>query len=145
MSEREQLVAIARSQLGIRWQHQAALKDVACDCIGLILITAAVYGMPEAKAFASDPDFKGYGRKPDRDKLTLACNRYLIPIQLGEIQPADIVVMRFESDPQHFGLITGVKPHTIIHAHAMARKVVEHGIDHIWRNRFVRAWKFRGI
>src|SRR5262245_8004399 len=37
---RERIIAVALSQEGIAYHHQAALKDVACDCIGLAIIVA---------------------------------------------------------------------------------------------------------
>ena len=32
----EAIVAEAREWIGTAWQHQASLKGVACDCVGLV-------------------------------------------------------------------------------------------------------------
>ena len=53
--------------------------------------------------------------------------------------------MRFNSDPQHFGFLSAVQPDYMIHAYAGARRVVEHGIDHVWQRRIVRAYALRGV
>jgi hypothetical protein len=53
--------------------------------------------------------------------------------------------MRIASDPQHFALLVQDEPPRIIHAYAQARRVTEHGLDHTWTSRIVRAYRFRGI
>jgi NlpC/P60 family putative phage cell wall peptidase len=36
MTTREQIVAAARGWLGTPYHHQASVKGVGCDCLGLI-------------------------------------------------------------------------------------------------------------
>lgn len=142
MIYRAQIAEAARTQIGVRWQHQAALKDVAADCRGLLIIVAGMLGIPEGKAILADARFSGYGRIPDPARLLEACAEYLNP---GRGELGDILLLRFEREPQHFALISRLKPRRMIHAYAQARKVVENGIDHLWMSRVVRTYSFRGI
>lgn len=135
----------ARSWLGTRWQHQAAVKGVGCDCIGFVAGVAQALGMTGAAEFFCDAAIRGYGRQPDPAMLTAACARYLDPVDLIEARPADVLVMRFAAEPQHFALISRRDPDYILHAYAQARKVVENRIDGVWRARIVSAWRYRGI
>ena len=106
-------------------------------------------GLPDALAWAGDPILKGYGRSPDPRLLMAGCHRYLEPIAIAAAEAGDILVLRFERDPQHFAILS--EPARMIHAYATARKVCETGIDgnwrwgKCWRSMIVSAWRFRGV
>ena len=34
--KRQDIIIEAKEWLGTKWQHQASLKQVACDCVGLV-------------------------------------------------------------------------------------------------------------
>lgn len=145
MTARAQIIAEARTWLGTKWHHQASLKGVGCDCIGLVAGVALACGIAEAQAFYVDWEILGYGRHPDPQMLMRACDRYLDRKADLTAEPADILVMRFEREPQHFGIVTDTTPRTMIHSLAGARKVVEHRIDELWQSRVVRVYSFRGL
>jgi hypothetical protein len=67
----------------------------------------------------------------------------LDPIPAAAVDVGDVLVMRFERDPQHFALVSQRTPLHIIHAYAQAKKVVEHIVDATWRKRIVKAYRFR--
>jgi cell wall-associated NlpC family hydrolase len=69
----------------------------------------------------------------------------LDPIDRDAAQPGDILLMRFNAGPQHFAFLSSSAPDYMIHAYAGARRVVEHGIDYVWRRRIVGAYALRGI
>jgi len=145
MIARADIIAEAREWLGTRWHHGASLKGVGCDCIGLVVGVAGMCGVAEAEAFWVDWELAGYGRQPDPAVLLRACDKYLDRRPGLNPAAADVVVMRFEREPQHFGIATDAEPMTMIHSLAAARKVVEHGLDSLWRGRIVRLYSFRGI
>lgn len=145
MVERAAIVAEARDWIGTRWQHQASLKGVACDCIGLVAGVARALGIGAAAEFDSTPNLKTYGRQPDPDVLLAGCDRLLDRIDLADTDLGDVLVMKFETEPQHFGIVSRVDPPYMIHALAQARKVVEHRIDGIWLSRILRTYRFRGV
>lgn len=144
MVSRADIVNEARSWLGTRWQHQAALKGVGCDCIGFVAGVARELGIAGAAEFFATPALRSYGRQPE-PKLLAACDALLDPIAMAEAGPGDVLVLKFETEPQHFGIISESAPPYMLHALAHARRVVEHRIDAIWRSRLVRAYRFRGV
>ena len=125
-------------------KHQACLKGVAADCLGLIGGVAIELGIYGGREWASDPDLHNYGRQPDPKVLIAACDRYLDRIAIATATLADILVMRFKVDPQHFALISQVNPMYLIHAYAQVRRVVENGVK-VSGATIVCAYRFRGI
>ena len=143
MIARATVVATAREWLGTRWQHQASLKGIGCDCIGLVVGVAHECGVAEAAAWAVDSRGQGYGRAPDSAMLLSACADYLDPLRPAAARAGDILLMRFAKEPQHFAFVS--LGGNIIHAYAQARRVVEHRLDALWRSRIVGAYALRGV
>jgi NlpC/P60 family putative phage cell wall peptidase len=143
MISRAQIIDEARRWVGTRYQHQAALRGIGCDCIGLVGGVALACGIPGAQQWADDPTLHTYAPEPDPKILGEACTRFLDPIDRRDALPGDILVMRFLREPQHFGLISA--PNMMIHALSAAGVVAEHRIDAVWWKRVISAWKFRGI
>ena len=129
----------------------SSVKGVATDCSGLVGGVGLDLGLPDAIAWSRDPAVKGYGRVPDAHVLLGACRKYLDPIPIAQAAVGDVLVLRFENDPQHFAIISNLSPMRIIHAYAVARKVCENGIDGEWRagvpwrSLIVGCWRFRGL
>ena len=145
MIERATIVRVARSWLGTRYAHQGRRKGVGVDCIGFVGGVALELGIAEATQWLADRTCAAYGRIPDSAMLLGACERYLDPIRPAEALPGDVLVMRFDADPQHFALLSALDPRYIVHAFAQARRVVENRLDDAWSRRVCRAFRFRGI
>lgn len=145
MTTRSQIVDEARSWLGTPEHHQAHLKGVGCDCIGLILGVGLAFQMPEAIAFINDIRYRGYGRPPNPRLMIEACDTYLDRIQVNEALPGDIPMGRVEKEPQHFGILSSIDPIYMIHAYSQVGRVVENRIDENWRAKIVRMYRYRGI
>ena len=129
-----------RSHLGTRWQHQGRLPGVCLDCAGLVVIAARQSG---ARIVL---DKSAYDRRPD-PHLLLQCiegsGLTLVPMHALEV--GDLLVMRYDSNPQHLAIITEIKegaPPRIIHAAATARAVVEHYLTDDWRGRVAHVFRF---
>lgn len=147
MTTRADVVRVAREWMNppTRWQHQAMLKGVATDCIGLIAGVAYELGIVDARPEVRPQEFNGYSPSPDPRLLKRACDAYLDEIAITSANIGDILLMRFDVEPQHFAIITQIEPMYIVHAYRQARKVTEHRVDEIWAARIVRAYRFRGI
>lgn len=148
MITRQAVIAEARSWLGTNWQHQASVKGVACDCIGLLGGVALALGLPGAEAWRDTPEFHNYSRQPDPRILLGGCETLMDPVSRGDLRLADVIVFRFTAEPQHFGIVSKLDPMYIIHALARAKKagkVVENRVDEVWRSRIVRTYRFRGV
>lgn len=145
MTTRAQIVAEARTWIGTPYQHQASLKGVGCDCIGLIIGVARVLGIPEAKAYDSDLRYKGYGRPPNPKMLIAACDEYLDRVPVPNALPGDIALGRIEKEPQHFGILSSIDPPYIIHSYTQVGKVTENRADENWQAKVLRIYRYRGL
>ena len=61
---------------------------------------------------------------------------------VADRQPADLLLMRLATDPQHIAIFAGP---TIIHAHEASGKCVEHVLSPVWASRIVAVYRFRGV
>lgn len=138
------IVAEARTWIGTPWRHQAALKGVATDCLGLISGVGLACGLPRADEWRSDARALGYGRMADARTIVAACNDYLDVVD-GEIELANILLLKFAVEPQHFGIVSCLEPLRIVHAYAGIGRVVENGMDGKWIARIVRVYRYRGL
>lgn len=133
----------ARAWLGTPWAHQASRKGLATDCIGLVVGVARALGIREATEYDAAIDLRGYGRQPDPIALLAATDKYLQRIDVAEARVGDIYLLRFERDPMHFAILSRLDPPYIIHAVELRGGVVEHRVDHIWRSRIMRAYRYK--
>lgn len=144
MIHRYAVVAEAREWLGTPWQHQARLKGVAVDCIGLVAGVALNLGLPGAKAWHADPRFSTYGRTPDPALLLAGCREYMDPVPYAKL--GDVLVMRARNvkQPTHFAIVTATDPTYIIHSR-LARKVSENRLDDSLAALVMQAFQLRGV
>ncbi len=79
--------------------------------------------------------------------LEETCDAQFIRIPMEDIRPGDLLLMRFEQEPQHLAIVGDYEfgGLSIIHAYAQARKVVETRLDDVWLSRVVVAYRFQGI
>jgi NlpC/P60 family putative phage cell wall peptidase len=143
MISRDAIVAEARSWCGTPWLHQACVKFVGCDCIGLVCGVADALGIPEAKAWRADSEFRGYGRTPVPSKLLAACDRYLDHIPTSTALPGDVLLFTFLREPMHFAIKSG--PDMMIHGFERVGHVCENGIGVKWQRRMLGAYRYRGV
>ncbi len=116
------VVAAARSYLGTPYQHQARLKGVAVDCVGLILCVGRDLGhLPEGF------DYSGYGRVPDGVLLRQRLEKHLREVPQSEMRPGDVVCIAFAKHPQHVGILGDYRHGglSIIHAAMPPGRVIE--------------------
>src|SRR5262245_26477491 len=94
---RTTVISLARSWLGTPYHHQASLKGVGSDCIGLIRgIWRELYGAeaPEAlPAYTRD-----WAEAQGRETLIEAARRHLIEVPRSQAQPGDVLVFRWRRD-----------------------------------------------
>lgn len=135
---RERLVAAARGWLGTPFHHQASVRQVGCDCVGLIRGVALELGLPQGRF--DDVRYRGYSRVPSPGLLLRGLGECLTPITGGlkVTLPGDVLLFRIDDAPQHLALRTDIG---MLHAYARKRRVVEHVIDDTWQRRFVSAWR----
>jgi len=133
-------VAEARAWLGTPFHHQASVKCVGCDCIGLIKGVGVTLRLvdydpasPEAQAFAN------YSMLPNSRRMREGLATWLVPIPVADATLADILFMAWGREPQHVALVTDKG---IIHSYSGVGKVVEHALDESWQRRIVAAYRY---
>ena len=133
---RETLVAAARGWLGTPFHHQASVRQVGCDCVGLIRGVAAELGMSQGTT--EEARYQGYSRSPDSRLMLRGLVESLVPMKDGleATLPGDVLFFRIDDAPQHLAFRTEVG---MLHAYARKRRVVEQVIDDYWQRRFVSA------
>ncbi len=133
------VVAEARAWIGTPYLHQASLKGVGCDCLGLVRgVWRALYGDEPEQAPPYAPDWaEAAGGEP----LAQAAARHLVSIALREIAPGDVLLFRWRAHlpAKHAAILTA--PGKMVHAHDGAA-VTEVAFASWWRRRLAYAFRF---
>ena len=132
MDTRKNIIEYTKSQIGVKFQHQGRLLNVALDCAGLVV---EVY----KKAGLNVSDRKGYDHSPSSEQFLETIQENCVKISEDKIQIGDICIFSFGSEPQHVAIISSIdKENNIIkitHSLMSARRIVEHTLDKDWRNK----------
>jgi len=136
------IVASARGWIGTPYRHQASLRGVACDCLGLLRgVWRDCFGAePEAvPPYAPDWNVRG------AEMLQGGLARHLAAIPPAAMQPGDIALFRMNPrGPAHHCGIVGMRDGapTLIHAR-QNKRVSEEAFSAFWRARLVAAFRSR--
>jgi NlpC/P60 family putative phage cell wall peptidase len=139
MSTANEVVDIAKSWLGTPYRHQASLKKVGCDCLGLVrgVWRECVGDEPEV-APAYSPD---WAEADGLEVLADAASRHMQAVALNDVQAGDVVLFRWKQHlpAKHAGIATSAT--TMIHAQEGVG-VVEISLSKWWLRRLVFAFRF---
>ncbi|MBN4046388.1 C40 family peptidase [bacterium AH-315-P15] len=127
----------ARTWLGTPYHHQASMRGVGCDCLGLIRgVWRALYGTePELPpAYTAD-----WAEATGEETLLAAARRNLIEVALADAGPGDVVLFRMmEKGPaKHAGIMSGSG--RFIHAYSN-RAVTESSLSRWWQAKMVASF-----
>lgn len=126
------IIAAARRCLGTPFHHQGRQPRHGIDCIGLIVVALRAIGL-------TVHDHTNYSRRPDGKSLLAALTEHGAK-PVSKIQPGDILLFRYDNQPQHVALAT--EPDRMIHSFAVAGEVVETIIGDYWRRRLNGIYRF---
>jgi NlpC/P60 family putative phage cell wall peptidase len=134
-------VAAARTWIGTPYVHQASVKGVGCDCLGLLRgVWRELFGAePEAMPNYS-PD---WAETTGAETLYTALARILRPVPLQDIAPGDIALFRMHprGPAKHCGIVADRKGmHTLIHAR-QNKRVSEELFSPLWRRKIAYAFR----
>ena len=88
---RSAVVAEARSWIGTPYRHQASLKGVGCDCLGLVRgVWRALLGDEPERAPPYAPD---WAEASARETLAEAAARHLIPVASEAVRDGDVLLL----------------------------------------------------
>jgi len=107
MIARESIVAAARSWVGTPYHHQASLRGVGCDCLGLIRGVWRELQGPEPETLP--PYTRDWGDVTGAEPLLAAARRHLAAVAIAEAQPGDVIVFRTQAGvAKHAGLLSAL-------------------------------------
>ncbi|WP_241648272.1 NlpC/P60 family protein [Paenirhodobacter populi] len=136
-------VGIARQWIGTPYLHQASVRGVGTDCLGLLRgIWRALYGEePEAV-----PPYTADWAEPARqERLWQAAERHLLRAPDGVPAPGQVLLfrMRAGSIAKHLGISAEPAPGhmTFIHAYT-GHGVIESPLSTPWQRRIVARFTF---
>jgi NlpC/P60 family putative phage cell wall peptidase len=142
VGEREsQLVQIARSWIGTPYVHQASLKHVGCDCLGLLRgIWRELTGEEPEEA---PPYSLDWAEATGAETLYIALKRHAGEVGTERLAPGDIALFRMASrgPAKHCGVVAerGGAP-SLIHAR-QNKRVSEELLSLFWRNKLAFAFR----
>ncbi len=121
------IIDAARQTLGTQFLHQGRVVGRGIDCAGVLVHVLRSLDLPHT-------DERGYPRTPYKGLIRsiLESQPCLQKISKTEMQPGDVLLMKFAYEPQHVAIYCG---DTMIHAWAVPGKCVEHGFTDEWRRR----------
>lgn len=138
MNLQDRIVTAARSWIGTPYRHQASLKGVGCDCLGLLRgVWREVMGREPELPPPYSPDWAEAGA----DTLVAAARRYLVEIDRREIAPGDVLLFRWRDALPAKHCAVATSPDRMIHAHDGA-SVVEVALCPWWRRHLAHAFRF---
>lgn len=142
MTDRAEIVRAARGWLGTPYRHQASLKSVGTDCLGLVRgIWRDVFGPEPETAPAYAP---GWAEEGAGEALANAARRHMMEIPRTEFKEGDVLLFRWRPHlpAKHAGI--AVSTHHMIHAQEHAA-VTEIAITGWWRRHLSHAFRFPGV
>lgn len=133
------IITAARRWIATPYHHQAALRGVGCDCIGLVRgVWGDVYGTdaPKPPAYTRD-----WGDTDNGERLILAGDTHLERIDIADLSPGDVFAIRWRNakSAKHVGILTA--DDRFIHAYEKSG-VVEVTLTRQWRAMIAGAWRF---
>lgn len=139
---RTDVVTAARTWIDTPFHHQARLKGVGVDCVGLVIGVARELGL-----IPMTLDVKGYPRVPDGTSLMSIVHEHMMEIPNTDMQPGDVIVVSFAKDPQHLAILGDYRHGglSIIHAAGNSGRVLETRLMFSTAMKFVAAFKLPGI
>lgn len=139
------IVRIARSWIGTPYVHQASVKGVGCDCLGLLRgVWRELHGTEpeEAPPYSAD-----WAEASGEETLYKALSRHLTEIPRAALAPGDIVLFRMarHGPAKHCGIIAAKtllveRGLTLIHARHNHR-VGEEAFSALWQRKLAHVFR----
>lgn len=141
MTTKSEFVTEVLSWNGTKFHHMGRLKGVGADCVGIVVGSMRILGLP-----VNDMDY--YPRRPINGIVKNAIEEQTdqVPGGLDYAEPGDIVTFQFVEEPQHVAVLTATHPRLqITHAFAPARKCVTVDLDQYWIDHLTDVRQLRGF
>jgi NlpC/P60 family putative phage cell wall peptidase len=139
MPATDHIIAIARSLIGTPYLHQASLKHVGCDCLGLVRgVWRELYGREPETLPPYSPD---WAEASGSEALAEAGHRHLLDVPCTEFQAGDVLLFRWRNHlpAKHAGIATSTS--AMVHAQDGVA-VSEVPLSQWWLKRIAFAFRF---
>ena len=139
--ETDAIIAAARGWLGTPYVHQASVKGVGCDCLGLL---RGVWRELKGEDAETPPPYApDWAEATGQETLHQALTRHLREIPVTQLRPGDIALFRMVSQgpAKHCGIVSernGIQ--TLIHAR-QNRRVSEEPFSAFWKMKLAYAFR----
>ena len=136
---RSQIVRLAREWTGTPYHHQASIRGVGVDCLGLVRgVWRELYGWEAEQPPAYSRD---WAEASGIEAMLESAGRHLIQIETSQLMPGDVVVFRLRAHcvAKHAAIVTANA--AMIHAIEGA-PVTEVALSAWWRRRIAGAFQF---
>ena len=136
--DRARIIDEARTWIGTPYQHQASLRGIGCDCLGLVRgIWRALIG-PEPELMP--PYTPDWAEASGHDRLMELASRHFEACD-GRWKSGDVLLFRFRAGLPVKHVAIALSDTSMIHAHDGA-SVAQVTIVPSWRRRIVAAYSF---
>ena len=136
----QRVLAVAEAWIGTPYRHQACLKGVGCDCLGLVRgIWRELYGQePEMPP----PYARDWAERGGEDRLMAAAERHFQPVaHMADARQGDVLLFRWKPEfaAKHVGILADADH--FIHAYEAA-SVLRSALVPSWRRRIAGVFRF---
>jgi NlpC/P60 family putative phage cell wall peptidase len=135
------VIEIARSWIDTPYVHQASVKGVGCDCLGLLRgVWRELKGFEPEDAPPYSPD---WAEATGAETLHAAMARHLVEIGRADIAPGDVALFRMapRGPAKHCGIVAARGGAlSLIHARRNTR-VGEEAFSPFWRKKLAFAFR----
>ena len=138
----DRVIEETRSWIGTPYRHQASLKSVGCDCLGLVRgVWRALYGEEPEALKPYSPDWAESGKE---DALFIAARRHFIEKPKTEMSAGDMILFRWKPTQaaKHLGIL--VSEQAFVHAYE-GHAVMISALVPQWRSRIACVFSFKPI
>ncbi len=139
--DRAAIVQAATAWIGTPYHHQAAVRGVGCDCLGLVRgVWRDLFGDEPERPPVYSADWGEHGLQ---EFLLQAARRNLVEIDPAAFQAGDVLCFRMRPGAMAKHLAIVADANSMIHA--AAREVCLVRLAPYWRRHLVAAFSFPGI
>ena len=136
------VVAAARGWIGTPYLHQASVRGLGCDCLGLLRgVWREVWGAEPEMVPAYSRD---WSEPQGEERLYAAACRHLREKPPGNEAPGDVILFRMRDGmvAKHLGIVACIGTEgSFIHSYS-GHGVVESAMTHAWRRRIAARFAF---
>lgn len=133
------IINLTKSWIGTPYHHQESVKQVGCDCLGLV---RGVYEeLYQKKTAPFKPYTKDWAEETKQETLIEAAGDHLKSVEVCERKPGDVLIFRFRKWMIAKHTAIQVSKDTMIHAIEGA-KVEEVHLNNWWQRHLAAVFRF---